>query len=188
MRWTEEQYSVHTGTNNKGNKTTKINKRPVQVKSTLFDEPDFYKSIDSAHYKALSYLARHPNEYSGDAEHWEQCFVLHFFKINYPDIYDMMFAVPNAGKRGRTEGPKMISQGLRSGIPDIFVDIATDPYHGLRIELKKTLGSTSDVSDNQWIWIEKYEKRGYMAGVAIGYRECICLVLSYFKIKHNYFK
>jgi len=174
--------------NSKGQTKAKTKKaKPQSLKIRAFDaqffgENEFIMPRDTSHYKALSYLQNHPEELSSDCEHYEQTFVFHYFDVHHPSIFDMMFAIPNAGKRSQKVAGQFLAEGLKKGVPDIFVDIAIDPYHGLRVELKRSTVTVSNVSDEQWEWLDKYEARGYKAGVAIGYRECIDLICGYFGI------
>lgn len=153
-----------------------------KFEAQFYGEPEMIIARDTPHYNALSYLQRHPEQLYGSIESYEQTFVMHFFEINFPDIYEYMLAVPNAGKRTKRERGNLLAEGLKKGVPDIFVEKAIDPFHGLRIELKKTLGTTNDVSPVQWEWLERYEREGYQACVAIGYRECIILICQYFNV------
>lgn len=59
-------------------------------------------------------------------------------KIN-PDraLLDWIYAVPNGGKRSVVEAMRLVQGGVKSGIPDLQLDVARKGYHGLRLELKK---------------------------------------------------
>lgn len=159
-----------------------------QFEAQFYGEDEMVIARNTNHYNALSYLQRHPKELYGSIERYEQIFVMHFFEINHPDIYEYMLAVPNAGKRTKRERGNLLSEGLKKGVPDIFVEKAKGSYHGLRIELKKSLGSTNDVTPGQWGWLEKYEQEGFQACVAIGYRECIVLICQYFDVPCRFTK
>ena len=54
---------------------------------------------------------------------------------------------------------------LKSGYPDIGLDVAMCGYHGLRIELKKTDGKVSGAQEN---WIRFLIEQGYYAVPAWG--------------------
>ena len=108
---------------------------------------------------------------------------MHYFDVHHPNIFEMMFAIPNAGKRSQQASGKFLAEGLKKGIPDIFVDIAVEPYHGLRVELKRSKARLSNVSAEQKDWIDKYNKHDFLAVVAFGYRECIELICKYFGVE-----
>jgi hypothetical protein len=56
--------------------------------------------------------------------------------------------------------------GGRKGIPDLFLPVPSQNYHGLYIELKRTAGGT--VSADQRRWIAMLENQGYRAVVCKG--------------------
>lgn len=47
--------------------------------------------------------------------------------------------VPNE-RRSRAEAKRLAGQGVKAGIPDIYLDVARGGYHGLRLELKTERG------------------------------------------------
>lgn len=58
-----------------------------------------------------------------------------------------LHAIPNGGSRGDTaksraiRGATMKAEGVRDGVPDVFLPVAVYPYHGLYIEMKTTTGT-----------------------------------------------
>ena len=94
----------------------------------------------------------------------------------------MMFAIPNAGMRTRKSRGMLLAEGLKNGLPDIYVDIAVNPFHGLRLELKRSTETLRAVRENQWSWIEKYNSQGFKAGAVIGYRACIYSICDYLSL------
>lgn len=48
----------------------------------------------------------------------------------------MAFAVPNAAKRSPQLASWMRAEGMRGGVPDVFIPIGNDKYNGLFIEMK----------------------------------------------------
>ena len=51
--------------------------------------------------------------------------------------------IPNGGKRGKREAHVFKLMGVVAGIPDVFIPIPNDTYHGLYIEFKTDGGSVS---------------------------------------------
>ena len=56
-------------------------------------------------------------------------------EVAYPEL-DLMFAIPNQGKRPGLQGKWMVDEGLKFGIPDIFLPAARNRQHGFFIEMK----------------------------------------------------
>lgn len=79
------------------------------------------------------------------------------------------FAIPNGGKRSKTEAARMVAQGVRPGVPDLMIPRAAGKYHGLFIEMKREKGSTT--SADQIDWIETLNAEGYYARVCKGFDE-----------------
>jgi len=57
---------------------------------------------------------------------------------HHPVLKNLIYAIPNDGKRNIVTGYKFKKRGLRAGMPDICVPIASKGYHALYIELKKS--------------------------------------------------
>lgn len=69
---------------------------------------------------------------------------LHFLS-DLPDYWTrLIYAVPNGGFRNPKEAIRFQAEGVKSGIPDVNVDIPNEVYHGMRIEFKKPGGTLSD--------------------------------------------
>jgi hypothetical protein len=51
-----------------------------------------------------------------------------------------VFAIPNAAKRGYTVRCRMLDEGLRAGVADVFLPWPSGGLHGLYIEFKSAVG------------------------------------------------
>jgi hypothetical protein len=100
----------------------------------------------------------------------------------YPEL-DLMYHIPNEGKRSRYTGQRMRAEGLKTGVPDICLPCARGAYHGLYIELKRRKGGT--VSENQSEWIDALNKAGYMATVCKGFEEAVNAIMEYLTLKEG---
>ncbi|MCL2035427.1 MAG: VRR-NUC domain-containing protein [Oscillospiraceae bacterium] len=87
----------------------------------------------------------------------------------YPALR-LMFHIPNGGTRkgGAIEGARLKAQGVKGGIPDIFLASPCGPYHGLFVELKAEKGR---LQDSQKWWIEQLDAQGFRAVVCFGFDE-----------------
>ncbi len=88
------------------------------------------------------------------------------------------FAVPNGGKRTPAEGAHLRALGLTAGIPDIFMSIAAQGYHGLYIEMKSKHGA---LTYKQMDAIKYLQAEGYKCIVCHSIIEAIDQVKDYLK-------
>lgn len=83
-------------------------------------------------------------------EHKEQCAVLEWwgYKCHSFGVPEhLLFAIPNGGARNAITGAILKAEGVRPGVPDLFLAHPNRYYSGLFIEMKKTKGGR--VSDAQ---------------------------------------
>ena len=64
----------------------------------------------------------------------------------------LLHAIPNGGKRSKSEAARMKAAGVKPGAPDMFLPVAREGCHGLYIELKRRDGGR--VSTEQTAWME----------------------------------
>lgn len=102
--------------------------------------------------------------------------------LENPDLECLAWihAIPNAGLRTRASGGMMVAEGLKSGVPDLFLDEPRGVFHGLRIEMKRQGGR---VSDTQELWLKHLMERGYFAVVCVGWLEARDTILWYLETK-----
>lgn len=86
----------------------------------------------------------------------------------WPEL-ELMMHIPNGGKRSKSEAARFKAEGVKSGVPDIFLPVPRGGYHGLWIELKRREGGT--VSREQKEWIARLTEQGYRAAVCRGWEE-----------------
>lgn len=92
--------------------------------------------------------------------------------------YRSIFAVPNAGLRSPAAANYYKREGLRPGVPDIFVAVPSQGYSGLFIEMKRP---KETVSAEQREWLDRLSGYGYLCAVARSTRAAMKLVENYFK-------
>ena len=101
------------------------------------------------------------------------------------DIAEHIFAIPNGGARGndrrtaQIRGNTLKTEGVKSGVPDIFCAWPWGKFHGLFIEMKKMKGG--EVSLNQLGWRARLEARGYKVVTAYNYQEAANATAQYFE-------
>ena len=94
----------------------------------------------------------------------------------YPEL-DLMHHIPNGGKRSKSEAARFKAQGVKAGVPDIFLPCARGGYHGLYIELKRTKGGK--LSAAQKGWIDALRGQGYKVIVCYGFDEAREVIINY---------
>jgi len=100
-------------------------------------------------------------------EHYHQVAVVRWANIyatRVPELY-LLFAIPNAGKRGRKARGQMLDEGLKAGVPDLCLPVARGGYHGLFIEMKTAKGK---VTHEQRAWLQRLDCVGYRAVICRG--------------------
>ena len=96
--------------------------------------------------------------------------------LRWPEI-DLMYHCPNGGSRGRVEAARLKAQGVKPGVPDIFLPVARGRWHGLYIELKRRAGGR--VSPDQDRMIRELTRQGYRAEVCKGWQAAADVIEDY---------
>lgn len=95
-----------------------------------------------------------------NSEHLEQVRLVSWFRKTYPGV--RVFAIPNGGHRGASQGAALKAEGVTPGVPDLFV-----PEWNLWVEMKREAGGV--VSPVQRDWIEYLEGIGHRVIVGRGF-------------------
>lgn len=102
----------------------------------------------------------------------------------FPELR-LLFSIPNGGHRNLLVAAKMKREGTKAGVPDIFLPVARQGFHGLFLEMKaehnrpKREGSKGGLSDLQIDWIERLRGNGYKVSVAYGAGEAQEILTRY---------
>lgn len=94
----------------------------------------------------------------------------------YPEL-TLMHHIPNGGKRGKAEAARFKAQGVKAGVPDIFLPCARGGCHGLYIELKRIKGGR--VSAAQEEFIAALRLQGYRVEVCFGMEQAQKVIVEY---------
>ena len=119
-------------------------------------------------------------------EHTEQVNLIKWWALachKYGLDERLLFAIPNGGERNVIVASKLKAEGVRAGVPDLFLACGNGSHHGLFIEMKKTKGGR--VSDNQKSFISLLTDRGYKAIVCHGWNEARQTIEEYLAEKLN---
>lgn len=89
----------------------------------------------------------------------------------------LLHHIPNGGSRNAREAHNLRMQGVKAGVPDIFLPVARGGWHGLYIEMKRRKGGR--LSDEQAAMLEALREQGYCAWVCKGANDAIDLITGY---------
>lgn len=81
-----------------------------------------------------------------------------WFRIQYPKLALLLFAVPNGGSRNAIEAARMKGEGVTAGVADLLLLVSGNGFHGLAIEMK--VGRNRQ-TDKQLAWQGAVEAQGY---------------------------
>lgn len=109
----------------------------------------------------------------------EQAALFEWIRIaakKYPEL-ELCHHIPNGGSRNAIEARNLRRQGVKPGVPDIFLPCARNGYHGLYIELKRQKGGR--VSVDQKKMLLALNEQGYKAVVCNGWEEARNTITEY---------
>ena len=91
-----------------------------------------------------------------------------FYVSKYPELA-LLYHIPNGGSRRKSEAGRFKAEGVKAGVPDLFLPAARGNFHGLYIEMKRKAGGR--VSADQKVWIDALSKQGYAVRVCLGWED-----------------
>jgi len=103
-------------------------------------------------------------------------------QAKYPQLATM-FAIPNGGARDGRTAARLKVEGVKAGVPDIFLPYPSKQYHGLFIELKRPKSdkkSVGRVDTVQKVWHDYLNENNYLTVVCYGYEQAVELIQVYF--------
>lgn len=119
-----------------------------------------------------------PNKFKVFASESEmQCAFFAHLKLALPKIHPYAFSIPNGGYRNKREAARLKREGLKSGVPDVFIAYPSGTYHGLFIEFKRM--KSSKVSDSQKEYLKLLSDNGYFCCICTCSIEAINITKSY---------
>ena len=94
----------------------------------------------------------------------------------YPEL-QYCYHIPNGGSRNPIEARHLKEQGVKPGIPDLFLPCARGGFHGLYIEMKRRKGGR--VSIEQKKMILALRNQDYCVEVCQGWEEARDIITAY---------
>ena len=101
------------------------------------------------------------------SEHQHQVAVIEWFGLQYPKLNGLLFAIPNGGLRNKAVAGKLKAEGVRPGVSDLFLMVATKGMHGMWIEMKDSCGKRP--SPEQIAFQKDAADQGYAAVTCYGF-------------------
>jgi len=105
-------------------------------------------------------------------EHQIQCAIVDWCALQGIAI----FAIPNGGYRHITTARKLQREGVKAGVPDLFVPIVRGKCGGLFIEVKTKIGKLSDL---QRFWLGELVENGYRCEIVRSLEDGIKVLKGY---------
>lgn len=96
---------------------------------------------------------------------------------DWPEL-DFMFAIPNGGQRNKIIAAKLKREGVKAGVPDVFLPAPRGGYSGMWIELKYGKGKLSDA---QARFLGAMARMGYYAVAARDWQDLAVEIVNYLK-------
>lgn len=94
----------------------------------------------------------------------------------YPNL-DLLHCSLNGVKLSQTQAKIAKGQGMLSGVPDLFLPVPKNGFHGLYIEMKSEKGR---VTENQHWFLSKTDGLGYKSVVCYSAKEAISAIQAYY--------
>lgn len=109
------------------------------------------------------------------------------FASRIPQL-ELLYAVPNGaklpfsynikGQRISKQARVLKEEGMRAGVPDMFLPIARNGKHGLYLELKRSDHSYHPSEEQRW-WFARLRAEGYACEVCYGCEAAWAVILDY---------
>ncbi len=93
----------------------------------------------------------------------------------YPEL-KLLFHIPNGGYRSTATAGRMKAEGVKAGVPDLFLPVAKGGYHGLFIEMK---AGKNKPTMHQTKWLDHLSNQGYLTVVCYSWEDAAKVLTKY---------
>lgn len=111
-----------------------------------------------------------------DEEHRLQVACVRWFRLQYPELAPLLFAVPNGGRRDASTGARLREEGVVAGVADLILMVARGGSHALCLELKTPKGRQQE---SQKAWAQAVTAEGYRYELVRSLDEFMATVARY---------
>jgi 5-methylcytosine-specific restriction endonuclease McrA len=114
----------------------------------------------------------------GQKEDDHQMMLISWAAENQKRYKELVFLhhIPNGGYRTKREALKFKKLGVKPGVPDLFLSVPRNGFHGLFIELKV---GRNRATPEQMAWIDALNSNGYLACVCVGWEQARDVIVEY---------
>ena len=98
-------------------------------------------------------------------------------KAQHPEL-ELLHHIPNGGKRNKAVAGKLKAEGVKPGVPDVFLPVARSGFHGLYLEMKY---GDNTLTKNQKQWFERLREQGFRCEIAYSFEYAQGALLAYLK-------
>lgn len=127
-------------------------------------------------------IERKQHRAKNTTEHVEQTALFQWAFYNsrkHPELNNL-YAIPNGAYVHIKTAKKLQQEGLKAGVPDIFLAVPKGGYHGLYVEMKVAYNKPRI---EQIDWINRLTKSGYVCAVCWSYEDAKEVILEYLGAK-----
>lgn len=93
----------------------------------------------------------------------------------HPELH-LMHAIPNGGHRHKAVAGRLKAEGVKAGVPDIFLPVACSGSHGLYIEMKARKGRLTELQKK---WADALANQGYRVEICRSWTAAAMLIADY---------
>lgn len=111
-------------------------------------------------------------------EHEIQKSCIEWFDLQYAQLSKHLFAIPNGGYRHKLTAVKLKAEGVRKGVPDLFLAIPSWGKAGLFIEVKTPKGV---IRPEQKQYKKRLEEIGYAHCYVRSLEQFMAIINKYLK-------
>lgn len=110
------------------------------------------------------------------SEHAEQVALVQWFRLQFPQYREHLFAIPNGGARHPAVAGKLKAEGVLPGVSDLFLMVARPGAAGLWIEMKTRDGR---LTEPQRRFQERAQAEGFCAVTCYGFEQARAAIVEY---------
>jgi len=123
-------------------------------------------------------MTRYSRRNNPEHEHQKALFTWARLRTPHQPELGNLFAIPNGARTSLSVAKRLKAEGLKAGVPDVFLAVPARGKAGLFIELK---AGKNKPSKEQAIWLQKLSAWGYMCAVCYSWTEARDLIERYLR-------